>query len=181
VTDKGADADRQRLTLQEAAHRLGVSESAIRKRVKRGTLDSVKTEKGRVLVYLDEGAVPSAPGADTTTDTETLTSVLEALVASSREQMATDPNTEALASALAAKDETIALLKQQLEAQTRANDENRRIIGALTERLALPPPETSDTPTYDVETAAPTDDATDTTEHTGGPRRSWWRRWLYRQ
>lgn len=149
---------RQRLTLQEAAHRLGVSESAIRKRVKRGTLDSMKTEKGRVLVYLDEGAAPSAPGADTTTD----------------------PNTEALTSALAAKDETIALLKQQLEAQTRANDENRRIIAALTERLALPPPETSDTPTYDVETADPPDDATDTTtEHTGEPRRSWLRRWFF--
>jgi hypothetical protein len=45
--------------------------------------------------------------------------------------MAADPNTEALTVALAAKDETIELLKQQLEAQTRANDENHRIIGAL--------------------------------------------------
>ncbi len=155
MADKGADRGRQRLTLQEAAHRLGVSESAIRKRVKRGTLDSEKTEEGRVLVYLDVSAAPSAPGPDNTTD----------------------PHTEALTSALAAKDQTIEVLRQQLEAQTRANDENRRIIGALTERLALPSPETSDTPTYDVETADRTDDATDTTtEHKGEPRRSWLRR-----
>jgi excisionase family DNA binding protein len=53
--------DKQRLTLQEAAHRLGVSESAIRKRIKRGTLEHEKTEDGRILVYLD---TPSAPGAD---------------------------------------------------------------------------------------------------------------------
>ena len=82
--------------------------------------------------------------------------------------MAADPNTEALTAALAAKDETIELLKQQLEAQTRANDENHRIIGALTERLALPSPETREDAAYDVESAA---------EHMGEPRRSWLRRW----
>jgi ABC-type transporter Mla subunit MlaD len=94
------------------------------------------------------GAEAKHKGRDTPKDTppdpntETLTSSLDDLVASLREQMAADPNTEALTAALAAKDETIELLKQQLEAQTRANDENHRIIGALTERLALPSPET---------------------------------------
>ena len=131
------------------------------------------------------GAEAKHKGRDTPKDTppdpntETLTSSLDDLVASLREQMAADPNTEALTAALAAKDETIELLKQQLEAQTRANDENRRIIGALTERLALPSPETSEDAAYDVETADRTGRRrTDAwAEHTGEPRRSWLRRW----
>jgi hypothetical protein len=105
------------------------------------------------------GAEAKHKGRDTPKDTppdpntETLTSSLDDLVASLREQMAADPNTEALTAALAAKDQTIELLKQQLEAQTRANDENHRIIGALTERLALPSPETREDAAYDVKTA----------------------------
>jgi hypothetical protein len=57
----GEDAGRQggrgvdRLTVQAAARRLGVSEGAIRKRVKRGTLRHDKGEDGRVYVYLDAG------------------------------------------------------------------------------------------------------------------------------
>jgi excisionase family DNA binding protein len=51
----------ERLTIQEAAHRLGVSESAVRKRIKRGTLKREKTEDGRVLVYIES---TSAPGAE---------------------------------------------------------------------------------------------------------------------
>jgi excisionase family DNA binding protein len=50
-----------RLTLRQAAAVLGVSESAVRKRVERGTLRSYKGPDGRRYVYLD--------GADTVTDT----------------------------------------------------------------------------------------------------------------
>ena len=53
-----------RLTIQEAARRLGVSEGAIRKRVARGTLEHHKDEDGRIYVYLDagvdEGADPNS-------------------------------------------------------------------------------------------------------------------------
>src|SRR3954451_11818335 len=45
--------DRYRVTVQEAARHLGVSEQAIRKRVKRGTIEHDKEEDGRVYVYLD--------------------------------------------------------------------------------------------------------------------------------
>jgi len=44
-----------RLTVQDAARRLGVSEDAIRKRVTRGTLEHAEGEDGRVYVYLDTG------------------------------------------------------------------------------------------------------------------------------
>src|SRR5215212_5184854 len=44
-----------RLTVQEAARRLGVSEGAVRKRVSRGTIPHVKGLDGRVYVRLDDG------------------------------------------------------------------------------------------------------------------------------
>jgi hypothetical protein len=51
--DEGARRGVDRLTIQEAAHRLGISEGAVRKRVARGTLKHEKEEDGRVYVYLD--------------------------------------------------------------------------------------------------------------------------------
>ena len=53
--DEGDRRGVDRLTIQEAARRLGVSEGAVRKRVTRGTLEHHKDEDGRVYVYLDDG------------------------------------------------------------------------------------------------------------------------------
>jgi excisionase family DNA binding protein len=53
--DEGDRRGVDRLTIQEAARRLGVSEGAVRKRVTRGTLEHHKDEDGRVYVYLDTG------------------------------------------------------------------------------------------------------------------------------
>jgi excisionase family DNA binding protein len=53
--DEGDRRGVDRLTIQEAARRLGVSEGAVRKRVSRGTLENHKDEDGRVYVYLDGG------------------------------------------------------------------------------------------------------------------------------
>ncbi len=44
--------ERDRVTVQEAAQRLGISESGVRKRVQREQLDSTN-EGGRVYIYLD--------------------------------------------------------------------------------------------------------------------------------
>jgi hypothetical protein len=109
---RGADrvAD-TRLTLRQAAAVLGVSESAIRKRVERGTLSSDKGPDGRRYVYLDtvednmadRGADASAP----------------------REH-------DALISELRAHNGT---LREQLEAERHAHAEARRIIAGLVERL----------------------------------------------
>ncbi len=43
-----------RVTIQDAARLLGVSEGAVRKKVTRGTLKHDKEEDGRIYVYLDE-------------------------------------------------------------------------------------------------------------------------------
>lgn len=44
----------QRLTVQEAAEVLGVTVDAVRGRIKRGTLTSIKSEAGTVYVLLEE-------------------------------------------------------------------------------------------------------------------------------
>ena len=56
-----------RVTVVEAAARLGVKEQAIRKRIQRGTLAHDKDDDGRVHVYLDPeyGATGTGNGVDT--------------------------------------------------------------------------------------------------------------------
>ncbi len=44
---------KDRVTIQEAARRLGVKDDAIRKRIQRGSLEHDKDPDGRVYVYLD--------------------------------------------------------------------------------------------------------------------------------
>ena len=60
------DTAQDRVTIQEAARRLGVKEDAIRKRIQRGTLPHEKTEEGRVFVLVDTAQDTSQ---DTTEDT----------------------------------------------------------------------------------------------------------------
>jgi hypothetical protein len=45
--------ERERVTVQEAARQLGITESAVRKRVQRRLLDHDKEPDGRLYVYLD--------------------------------------------------------------------------------------------------------------------------------
>jgi hypothetical protein len=52
---RGLDAELDKVTIQDAARRLGVSEGAVRKRVTRGTLRHDKEPDGRIYVYLDGG------------------------------------------------------------------------------------------------------------------------------
>ncbi len=56
-----------RVTVAEAAVRLGVKEQAIRKRIQRGTLAYDKGEDGRVYVYLDREDGPTGTGAGMST------------------------------------------------------------------------------------------------------------------
>jgi hypothetical protein len=49
----GQDNGTLRVTIREAASRLGVTEAAIRKRIQRGSLNKEMGEDGRVYVYLD--------------------------------------------------------------------------------------------------------------------------------
>jgi len=109
--DDAQDTARDRVTIQEAARRLGVKEDAIRKRIQRGSLRHEKTEEGRVYVWVDVAQ-------DATQDTA--------------EDAYRDTAQDAL---LGAKDETIATLREQLQAERQAHAEARRIIAGLVERI----------------------------------------------
>lgn len=47
------DASPRRVTIRQAAERLGITEGAVRKRIQRGSISYDKDEDGRVYVYLD--------------------------------------------------------------------------------------------------------------------------------
>src|SRR5215204_590188 len=70
-----------RVTVAEAAQRLGVKEQAIRKRISRGTLQHDKAEDGRVYVYISSEPQREVQGEDTWSNTH-----LEVLVNTLQEQ-----------------------------------------------------------------------------------------------
>ncbi len=76
--------ERDRVTVQEAARRLGITESGVRKRVKRRQLDSTN-EGGRVYVYLDSVVTEADPVPDSVPDK--YTARLEDEVAFLRDQV----------------------------------------------------------------------------------------------
>jgi hypothetical protein len=91
---------------------LNVSADAVRSRVQRGTLDSIKVD-GEFNVLLDADRV--RPSTVRTDDQTPLIQSLQALVQSLQDQTA--------------------YLREQLDQERKANRENRRIIAALTQRI----------------------------------------------
>jgi hypothetical protein len=100
-----------RMTLRQAATVLGVSESAIRKRVERGTLRSDKGPDGRRYVYLD--------------------TVADTMVDEVADVSATHERDE-LMSELRAHNDT---LQEQLKAERQGHAEARRLLAAALERI----------------------------------------------
>jgi excisionase family DNA binding protein len=152
--DTAQDAAQDRVTIQEAAERLGVKEDAIRKRIQRGTLRHEKTQEGRVFVWLD-----AAP--DTTQD--------------AAQDTYRDASQDAL---LSAKDEMIAALREQLAQANERDRENRRIIAALTSRIPAieAPPEERESPEAVEEESERAEPHPDTLRPQEGVQRPWWRR-----
>ena len=151
----------KRLTLRQAAAVLGVSESAVRKRVERGTLRSDKGADGRRYVYLD---VPD-PGADTVADEGTDTSATH--------------ERDALTSELR---DRLRYVEGQLEAERQAHAEARRLLAAALERIPAieAPRESSETVEEGEEPpdkAGSPQTATDSPQ-AGRERSPWWRRIL---
>ncbi len=150
----------QRLTVAQAAAALGITEGAVRSRIKRGTLPTTK-EGGAVFVLLGGGTAPTNPGVPVDQS-----ELVEAL----REQ--------------------IADLREQLAEANAANRENRRIIAGLTSRIpelqaadpTEPPggPQTAAEASEGAEPRSAMREAQEATERAeaGGERRPWWRRIL---
>jgi excisionase family DNA binding protein len=58
-----------RVTVQEAAQRLGISQDAVRQRIRRGSMRHDKDDKGRVYVYLNPTDTRPTPVHDAPRDT----------------------------------------------------------------------------------------------------------------
>jgi len=115
----------ERLTVAEAAERLGVTRDAVRKRIKRHSIEWEVGSDGETYVYVDPSATVEDPSADASgQELGTLAEVL-------REQ--------------------VEYLREQLDRAEERDRENRRIIAALTQRIpeieapreAREPPETA--------------------------------------
>ncbi len=153
---------RDRVTVQEAARRLGVKDDAVRKRIQRGTLEHDKDSDGRVYVYLDSSdtnadSEPEGNGTGDNTNTYTLIRTLE---------------------------DQVGYLRREVEDW---KDESRRkdaIIMSLTQRIpeleapAGPGSEPRDAPGAPAEGSEGANPRPASEEAQEGEQRSWWRRWF---
>jgi hypothetical protein len=161
----GADPteNQQRLTVHDAARRLGISEDAVRMRVKRGTLSADK-EGGRLYVLLD-----IEPTSEPTTDrTDELIEELKDRVHRLEYQL--DQEREARTEERRRQDTVIAQL-------SRANEEQARTIRQLEAPAESPSAERESPQTVEEEPerAEPRPDAPGAQESV---RRPWWQRWF---
>jgi hypothetical protein len=149
----GQDTGTLRVTIREAANRLGVTEAAVRKRIQRGSLGKEVGSDGRVYVYLDLSQDMSHPES----------------------QIHREPLVEELR-------DQVGYLREQLRREQDAHSEARRIIAALTQRIPeLPatdtppePPEAFVTATEQPGRVRPQTEVEGAQE--GAEPRSWWRR-----
>jgi len=151
----GRDLDRA-LTVADAASALGITQDAVRKRIRRGTIQSEKDESGRIYVYV--------PASETVHKTDQDTS---------------QPPSDSTA-LISAKDETIAALRDQLEAERQAHAEARRLLMAALERIP-PQLEAPQEATGGAERGAEEPERAGPHSATGGAQegaqqRPWWRR-----
>ena len=154
----------RRLVVSDAAAELGISAEAVRSRIKRGTLPSVK-EGSTVYVLLPVDQ--TRPDADQTTTEHDQT----------RDRSRSD--VDALISA--AKDETIDALREQLQAERQAHAEARRLLMAALEKI--PPAIEAPSLGYDAprapETASEDAGGVEGAEEAQASRgRPWWARWF---
>jgi len=166
--DTGQDTGTLRVTIREAAARLGVTEAAIRKRIQRGSLGKEMGEDGRVYVYLDLSQDTSHPES----------------------QVHRDPLVEELVEELR---DRVAFLERAMERRSVEAERYQQIVAGLTQtnnqlasrlrELEAPeaPPAPVQEPSGGPESAFEEPERAEPRPATGGPqegteRLSWWRR-----
>lgn len=160
VTDQLTDNSESLVTVAEAVELLGLSEDAIRARLRRGTLSRVDMPDGRVLV--DLSSADGQPTASKTTTTQ-LTDNSESLV-------------EALNAHISTLHDQLEVLNSRLDREQQANAENRRIIAGLTNRLPeLSSPEATGASQTSSEHQG---NGTGRTDNESPGKPPWWRRFL---
>ncbi len=147
-----------RVSVDEAARRLGLTVDAVRKRVQRNQLAYEKDAAGRVRIILDESETLQDDGPDT----------------ARRSSRASDHLVDELR-------DRLRYVERQLEEEREANRENRRLLAALIQRvpeLEAPsperPPEGSASASEEPDGTRPRPDTRGAPEQTS--RVPWWRR-----
>ncbi len=149
-----------RVTIQEAARRLGVKDDAIRKRIQRGTLDYEKDPDGRVYVFL--GAAQSASQDNNRHSTGTVSQ--DILLNTLQDQI------QYLRNIIEARD-------RELESRTEELRRKDTIIMSLTQRLPELASASSPEETHNGLLHSPGKIADEkTSEDQLILKRSWWRR-----
>jgi hypothetical protein len=156
-------SDLSRLTVPNAAKALGISPEAVRNRLSRGTLDSEK-ENGTVYVLLPTDRDQHIGDRPQYTD-DTPPDISR--------------DVEAAAELVDAKDETIHVLREQLEAERAANRENRRLLAAALERIpAIEAPADTASPASRDASVTSSEDGSGTPAPPQEEQVPWWRRLL---
>jgi len=158
----------QRYNISDAAKVLGLTEEAVRQRVKRGTLDSIKVG-GSLFVLLDNDT-----SSDRSNDRE------QPVREGASDTSSGLPNdTSRLVENL---EDEVAHLRRQLEQANERDRENRRIIVALTTRIPeLPPAREHDGPLDESGSpVSPSEDERSGTAVSNKQEPAQRRSWLYR-
>jgi hypothetical protein len=139
---------RQRLTVDQAATALGISTDAVRKRARRGTLESDKDADGTVYVWLDGGTPDGAPGGPSPTQAH-----LDSLEAQ------------------------LEYLQQIIDIRDRELAEMRRLLAGALERIPElePPQDARESPVSASEKRGGGGVSPEQEKHS---ERSWWRRFF---
>ncbi len=169
MPDESHDSSRARMTVAEAARALGISQSAVRKRVKRGMIEHERTPNGRLIVYLNSAAT-SAASHDRVLE-ESHDAKTERYVRSLEDQV------EYLRGQLEEERESRRRADTILAQLSRANEEQARTIRALEAPAAEPSPQE---PTGAPEPDADATHRGDVPGAQGEPQESplpWWGGW----
>jgi hypothetical protein len=143
------ELERERVTVQEASQRLGITESAVRKRVQRRLLEHDKEADGRLYVYLDTQEV--------------------------RRDKVRDSSYDMLVRRLENENE---FLRRELERKDTILLNMTEAMKALSPPSQETPPEERESPGTVEEEPERAEPRTDRVEAQGSVRRPWWRRWF---
>lgn len=111
-----------KMTVEEAARRLGIKEESVRKRVRRGKMRSEKYETGRLYVYVDATKTPREEYVDKPKNLYADRSV--------------DESRGVARELIESKDETIRILQDQLQEEREARRRADTILAQLTQANA---------------------------------------------
>jgi hypothetical protein len=183
--------DKRRVTVAEAAEILGITAEAVRTRIKRGKLNSVKEPPNRTgTVYVLLETDQTGPNIDPTLQGHDQTSDQTELVESLREQIGY------LQGVIATRDQELAVRAEEIRRRDTALEREQQLAAFFAERLReLEAPASFSVPREPAESEAstgPSESPTSTggdahvapestqAQETTEPRSSWWRRWLGR-